>query len=610
MYTNYAGQGEKHAMALHQVFQQGMFERYQKETAAFTRDYIKTLSGEQQEQIQRFKAMRVDGGELGKAYQARYDEPKFNGTRAELAKMLIKKRAYQIHGDAPSSVMKAGVPGVTTTLGYNFYDLRAPVQLLYPVNVPFRNNLPRISRVNDGWGTAAHWMATRNVGTQYAGVIEGERGAYSVPDQNSYTATYKELGVERAVTFTAQFAGEGFADNLADEHIRGLHSLWLQEEGMMLHGNSGTASGNNGFQMGVAPTPSVAAPSAGGSLTSGVTVSVFVVALTAMGYPNNTQYGYLPAPTVATGLTPTFTRNNADGSSNVLNGGISQVSLVGTAGSATSGSNLTVVATCASVYGAAGYAWYVNITDTTKANAFLYAITAFPKVTINSNPTNTNQSAAAAGLSSDHSYQTTDFDGLTTYASSTIGGDAPGSTGGTYFKDLVGASLTPGKDGSVVEIEAALEDRWNQFQAPISTIWCGSQARLTLDQAMKYGGSNGQPGIMYYQPGAQGDLAGGYFYTRYQSKWSMDPSGGGTIPIRLHPMLPPNWIFLDIDVNPYPHSRIPFTRGILEQRSPYSIEWPLVTREWTFGTYVHEVLAHNIPWISGQIVGVGPFVGN
>lgn len=54
------------------------------------------------------------------------------------------------------------------------------------------------------------------------------------PDENNYIASYKELGIERGVSFTAQFAGEGFADNLADEHLRGLHELWLQEEGIIL----------------------------------------------------------------------------------------------------------------------------------------------------------------------------------------------------------------------------------------------------------------------------------------------------------------------------------------------------------------------------------------
>ena len=49
---------------------------------------------------------------------------------------------------------------------------------------------------------------------------------------------------------------------------------------------------------------------------------------------------------------------------------------------------------------------------------------------------------------------------------------------------------------------------------------------------------------------------------------------------------------------------------MLVQRDYYSIEWPVVSRNWTFGTYVHEVLAHYMPWLSGLITGVGTFVGS
>ena len=97
--------------------------------------------------------------------------------REALAKNMIKVRANVIHGGGSDStdLAKAGVPGVTTALGIVFYDLRPLVELLYPVNVPIRNSLARVSRVNDGWGTAAHWMATRTVGSQPIEAEEGKR---------------------------------------------------------------------------------------------------------------------------------------------------------------------------------------------------------------------------------------------------------------------------------------------------------------------------------------------------------------------------------------------------------------------------------------------------
>src|SRR6266478_5644777 len=145
--------------------------------------------------------------------------------------------------------------GVTTSTGFNFFDLRGPAYFIFPLLTPFILLLPRQGRVNDGVGTAAHWKATRNPNSTfvYAGVLEGQRNATATPNEIDYLATYKELGMEGGETFTSQWAGEGYTDNLADEHFRNLARLRLQEEMMTLHGNSGTATGNLGFQLG---TPS------------------------------------------------------------------------------------------------------------------------------------------------------------------------------------------------------------------------------------------------------------------------------------------------------------------------------------------------------------------
>ena len=76
-------------------------------------------------------------------------------------------------------------------------------------------------------------------------------------------------------------------------------------------------------------------------------------------------------------------------------------------------------------------------------------------------------------------------------------------------------------------------------------------------------------------------------------------------------MIPAGTLWLDSgDVNPYPQSRAPFVRGMETRRDYYSIEWPVTSRQWSFGTYVDEVLVHYLPWISGLLVNVGPFVGN
>ncbi len=173
------------------------------------------------------------------------------------------------------------------------------------------------------------------------------------------------------------------------------------------------------------------------------------------------------------------------------------------------------------------------------------------------------------------------------------------------FNDQAGANLTKGVGGSVVEIDNDLETLWNNFQAQVTTIWASADAKIAIDNTVLATTSGASVFKFEYGKDGQGNLLGGFVVGSYRSKFAIDPTGALAIPIRIHPMLPPGTIFYDIEQNPYPHSRIPFVRGMLVQRDYYSIEWPLVTRQWTFGTYCHEVLAHNIPWISALRCGIG-----
>lgn len=523
------------------------------------------------------------------------------GARETAAKNLLKQMAMaKFNGELDDTTQSLRKAGVTTQLGYNFYDLRAPVLLLYPVNVPFRNSIPRVGRVNDGYGTAAHWQATRNVGTAYVGASEGNRTAFAVPDDNAYVATYKQIGVERAVTFSAQFGGEGYADNLADEHLRGLHEIWLGEEGMFLLGNSGSGPGNNGYQLGTPATPTVTTATGTNTFSGTVNASVCVIALTGMGNPANNQYGYNLFPTVALGLTPSYQRNNADGSADTIYGGFSAVSPMSAVQSVTAGNVLTAAVT--PVVGAFSYAWFLNITDASapaKSNAYLYAITQFANL-VASGPAAGTQTAASAGLSTDNTAQPLDFDGLLTYAAKS-----------GYWVDLAGATLTSQKNGRVTQIETALSYFFTNFQAGIDAIWCSPDAAENLDAAIRYNGTTATGFQIMLRRDDQNNLLGGFVVSAYQSRFAVaNPTGANAIPIRIHPMIPPGTIYFDVNTNPYPHSRQSYVRAALVQRDYYSIEWPVVTRTWTFGTYSHQVLAHNMPWLCGVITGIGPFVGS
>ncbi len=507
------------------------------------------------------------------------------------------------------ALQKVNPPGVGTWLGFNFYDLRGPAYFIFPLLTPFIQMIPKRGKVNAGTGTVAHWKATRNPNSTYiyAGVQEGQRNATATPNEIDYLATYKELGMEGGDTFTSQWAGEGYTDNLADEHFRNLARLRLQEEMMTLLGNSGTSTGNLGFALGQAPNVTAALSTtdtfnvpASAGLANNTNVSAAVVGVTGMGINPGGQAGYGAPPTVATGLVPTSTRTNVDGTTLTVAGGTSAISNVSNA-VITNTTAKWVKLSVAAMKGAVAYAWYVSTTSATTAadtiaNCLLAGITNSPTFVVGVAPAGT-QRGNAAGLSTDNSFQSTDFDGLFTYAFQN-----------GFWTDMNHGSLTPIGNGQVAEIETDLTNLWNAYQAQPDAIWCSADVRAALDSAVLFSATGTNSYIFQYSKDSQGSLLGGTLVAAYKSKYSINPEGGAGIPIRIHPMLPSGTLMYDINTNPYPHSRVPAVREFLTQRDYYAIEWPVVTREWTFGTYVHEVLAHYMPWITAIRTGIGPFV--
>lgn len=551
-------------------------------------------------------------------------ESDFN-ERAESANELLKG----LIADHRETMMKAGV---TTSLGYNFYDLRGPAYLIYPVNTPLRNSLPRWGRVNAGVGTAVNWKYTSlgpaggSGSVPYAGASEGERVAYSSPNENNAVATYAELGVERSVSFTAEFAGEGYTDNVADEHIRGLQTYALQEESFIIGGNAGTATGLNGFALGTANTPTVARVTAlpsgvAGSITDGgsgfvssTPVSVRVVELTMLGNPNNSQFGYQSAPTVTGGLTTSYIRTNADATTNTIKGGMGAVSAQSNVVTASS-SYPYVLAEVAAKKGAFSWAWFVDTTDATStgstANCYLVAITNVPFVYL-ANGTQSTYQASATGLSSDNSQQALDFSGI--FAWAVTSGAVINMSDLTKTSAVTNATntglLTPGLTNAsnsvpaCAEMEYDLRQNWNAFQTVADECWLSVDAKLSLAQAL-FKNTSGVPAYRFeVNRDAQGNILGGFTVSGYKNQYSMKATGSEELPLRIHPMLPPGTWLLRKTSNPYPWSRIPGVSGIFVQRDVYGIEWPITTRAWTFGTYGHVTYGDYIPGLLTVRTGI------
>jgi hypothetical protein len=248
--------------------------------------------------------------------------------------------------------------------------------------------------------------------------------------------------------------------------------------------------------------------------------------------------------------------------------------------------------------GAVAYAWFWNTNGTANAAGVkLGAITSYPGVTISAPATGTYL-GNSAGLSVDNSFNTLDFDGLFTY-----------TVKNGLWTDMNNGTFTPAGNGQVLEVESDLETLFVKYQAQPNAIWCSADVRQSLEQAIIFSQTGTNSFIFTYDKAGQAaGLTGGFVVTAYKSKYSIAPDGGDSIPIRIHPMFPQGTMLYDINVNPYPHARVPAVRAFLLQRDYYAIEWPVTTRQWTFGTYIHEVLAHYMPWITACRTGVGPFV--
>lgn len=503
----------------------------------------------------------------------------------ELAELTMKTLAL---------MKDATTQGLQVSTGLQHYDLESQAKRLYPVLTPLRNQTPRAKKTS-GYGTAAHWkiISAINSGSPevFVGVSEGNRNAVMSTTEADKIATYKGIGLENSVTFEGDYAAEGFDDLRALAQITNLEALMLGEERMIFWGNTG-------FALGTTPTPTVVGSGSGGSWGAG-TAYVYCVALTPLGMRFATGGSLTPVPATVAALSAavvsSFTRPNADGSSDTISGGAAIQSAVGSG--ATSSGN-TVAANVTPVKGAAYYAWFAGSTAG-QANAKLAAITSGPSVVLPGPGNAGNQAANYTGFGTDFSANALSFDGFIYQLLESLTTSQPG-----YFSSLAGAALTSDGHGNCNEIMAAFKYFWDTFRIWPDDIWVGSRIQKELTAITLSGTTNPVYNvIMQNSMTAQGEITAGALVTKILNPFGLN----GAIPcnVRLHPDAPDGWIFFDTTHVPYPNSNIPGIRRIVTRQEYYSREWPVVTRKYQYGTYADEVLQHYAPFALGLLSDVG-----
>lgn len=461
------------------------------------------------------------------------------------------------------------------TTGINYYDLELGAKSLFPVITPMRNRMPRVSGKG---GIQANWRAITgiNVNNVVAGVGDGNRSAVVTTTTQDYTAAYKQIGLEDFVTFGADLAAQGFDDAKAIAARNLLYALMIEEEKMIL-------GGNTSLQLGTTPTPTLVGSTTGGTLAA-QTLSVIVVALTFDGYR---------VSTVAGGVLGQVTRTNADGSTDVYGAGSARKSTNATVVLTTGASSVT--ATVAAVTGAVAYAWYWGVAG----SELLGAITTINSNAMVANATGTQNASAIVNGTADNSTSSLAFDGLLTIA-------ANPTYGGYYVQQATGTAgtgtpLTADGEGGVVEIDAALKYFWDALRLSPTDIFVSSQEQNNIYKKILTSTTANAQRFVYNVE--QGVLAGGAMVRSYLNKYSM--SGAKEIPIHLHPNMPPGTIHFYTDQLPYPLSNVTNVVQIRTLRDYYQIEWPYRSRKYEYGVYSHQVMQCYFPPAFGVISNIG-----
>ena len=521
--------------------------------------------------------------------------------------------------------------GITTGLGMNFIDLRAPAYMLDPIFAHLRNSTPRWDKVNAGYGVQPQWKAVTQIdaANQFPGVSEGNTNSNGQFTLVNYSSPYVTLGTDDFVTYESISAAEGYEDALGDGKMWQLLRFIRQQERTMLGGAGNTAS-NGALQIGTTNTPTAAltavlnANNNVSNLPTGSYAAAYAVAL-------NYRAAVNPTNTVTAGITTQYLRTNADGSTDVINGGTAIISAASGVAGPTTSPDKNVLFSCAPQAGAWGYAWFVEVNTSgsfspSPASAKLTAITPASAFVYLGQAQGTQTAAYAgsggyAGFATDLSTNTLDYDGLLTIAANAnyttslptfsypAGPNVTPLAGGV---DVHGAGLTNnGMPGTVTQFDNILYAIQQAALTGPTKIYLSTDQVGPFRSAMLVGATTGSASVYFFPDGGpQADGSGLSMNTlvaRYHNVFGLP--GGEFIDVIQHPYLPAGTILFDVDrlQETYANSRMGETRGVFVRRDTYGIEFAQTSRKYPFGVFSEEVLAVKTPNLIAYIKGLGAF---
>jgi hypothetical protein len=442
------------------------------------------------------------------------------------------------------------------------FDLEAPAKMLTPRPTPLRNRMPR----QRGFGTSHRFKTitgftgtgTGGVGVTHPGIVDttqtnfaptgasqslyyarGPKIAYAGSDT---VVPYSQFSVSDEVTWSAQYAGQGYQDIRELSRTSLLYASMLLEERMLLMGR-GTQTGFAGAM--AAPTNvTLTARSAGTGETglSGITTNVYVQVTSDAG-----AFGE-SAPTTVASVAAT-------------NGQVVDIKF--TDSPQALGYNV-YVSTGASDPGT-GSRWFMQRVAGTKLNA---AGTPAQAITLQGALPTSGKTVPAA----DTSAYAAGYDGILAYCM--------GSNSG-YSSKLNGtfSNTNPG-----VEYQNAFVSLWNSVKADPDRILFNGADRKQLSDTLK-GSTSSNYQLKITQDEVSGVTLGDVAVA------VLNEVTGKRVEMEVHPWLPQGVTPIISDTLPIPDTQVSNVWSVFNVQDLMGIDWPVLqfayeSSSYWFGTFV------------------------
>jgi hypothetical protein len=133
---------------------------------------------------------------------------------------------------------------------------------------------------------------------------------------------------------------------------------------------------------------------------------------------------------------------------------------------------------------------------------------------------------------------------------------------------------------TAAEIDAVIADRIANYRLVPTDIFMSATDQQALGSIVLTGNTNLAPFFM-------GGMSEGGLQASTTLKRYINPIGFGNpyLDVHAHPFIPAGTIIFYSKTNPYPLSNVPNLLRKLLRRDYWSVEWPVVTRQYTYGVY-------------------------